>query len=261
MNTTSPTTTSPIELAFNGAVQDYDTHAIIQRRVAHYLATLIMGRDSVQKKLPYGILEIGCGTGFLTESLLEKHPDTPYYATDIAPSMVQACLQKLGQFPNLTGFVMDGERIDGENLPPQVDWIVSSLAFQWFRDFPRSLKSLWDRTHNLAFSTLLEGTFQQWTDLCDHHNVDNAVRSFCREEDLVALCESLNPAYFHFEIREETQTFRGPLEFLQSLKKIGAHTPRDLASGINSPLLKFLKTTQGHDFTITYRVAYCVLGR
>ncbi len=271
VNLAASTPISPIGMAFNGATKNYDTHAIIQRRVAHHLAYLMS--KSIQNNSPQHILEIGCGTGFLTEHLLETQTIIPYYATDIAPSAVQYCLEKLKRFSYLSGFVMDGERLDFENtgcknLPSHVDWIVSSLAFQWFHNLPGSLKNMWDKTQGLAFSTLVEGTFQEWIDLCDRHKIQNTTRSFYQEDDLLALCKSLNPGYFHFEICEETQTFKGPLEFLQSLKKIGAHTPRDhffppvRPSGINSPLSLLLNShPMNKDFTITYKVAYCVLGR
>lgn len=262
--------TSPIGAAFNRAASDYDSHAVIQRRVANRLGALIV--KSFKNKSPQDILEIGCGTGFLTEFLLDAHSSAPYYVTDIASSMVQSCLEKLSRFPNLSGFMIDGERIDaekieGKNLPSHVDWIVSSLVFQWFHDFPHSLRSLWTRTNHLAFSTLLEGTFQEWIDLCDHHNIHNTTRSFIREEDLIALCKSANPGNFEFESREETQIFKGPLEFLQSLKKIGARSSRDISarsfhnSGLNSPLSALLNShPNDEEFTITYKVAYCVLG-
>lgn len=248
-----------IQEAFDQAASEYDNHAVIQRRVAYHLAKLI-GDSS-----PQSILEIGCGTGFLTESLLNKFPETLYYATDIAPSMIKVCSNKLHNIPNLQTFVMDGERLALPPYSPQFfDLICSNLSFQWFEDLPKSLESLWERANTLGFTTLVQGTFEEWEVFCHQAGSLSLVRPFLSEEGLNNLCKSLNPDHFTIEIRNEVETFENPLDFLKSLKKIGAHTPQQGALEHNN--IGFLRQlmeshTKGTLFSITYKVAYCILSR
>jgi malonyl-CoA O-methyltransferase len=42
------------------------------------------------------VLEIGCGTGFLSEALLARLPAASLTATDIAPAMLERARQRLG---------------------------------------------------------------------------------------------------------------------------------------------------------------------
>ena len=248
-----------VRSVFNRAAGDYDQYAIIQRCVAHQFGTLLVNSSTIET-----ILEIGCGTGFLTEELLRIHPEAQYFATDIAPAMVLACQNKLKQFPHLKAFVMDGEAV---SLPPEIpqyyDLICSSLAFQWFKDLPESLKILWARTDRLAFTTLVTGTFREWDSLCCQQGIPSLVQPFWGEADLVKLCQSLNPAAFFFEIKDEVEVFDSPLDFLRALKKIGAQTPVQSPSAQrgNSSLRSLLTSyPKDEPFLITYKVAYCVLA-
>lgn len=248
-----------IQEAFDQAASEYDNHAVIQRRVAYHLAKLI-GDSS-----PQSILEIGCGTGFLTEHLLKKFPETFYYATDIAPSMIQVCSTKLQKFPNLQTYVMDGERLALPPYSPQsFDLICSNLAFQWFEDLSKSLESLWERANTLGFTTLVQGTFEEWEVLCHQMGIPSSIRPFWGGEELAKLCKSLNPDYFTIEIHNEVETFDTPLDFLKGLKKIGAHTPQQRSLDHNNiGFQRHLRESlaKGTSFSISYKVAYCVLSR
>ena len=248
-----------IQKAFDRAANEYDNHAIIQRRVAYQLAKFI------GEPTPQSILEIGCGTGFLTESILKKFPEAPYFATDIAPSMIEVCRDKLQNFPHLETFVMDGESLALPPYSPQFfDLICSNLAFQWFENLPKSLESLWERTDTLAFTTLVDGTFSEWDVLCHQAGTSNSIRPFWGGEELAKLCKSLNSDQFTIEIRNEVETFDTPLDFLKGLKKIGAHAPQQRSLDKNR--IRFFRQlmeshAKGTPFSITYKVAYCVLSR
>lgn len=76
-------------------------------------------------------LEIGCGTGFLTEELLTFNPEK-LFANDICDQM-QSVLPQDERIQFIPG--------DGESLPlPAVSMIASSFALQWFSEPVKTLK-------------------------------------------------------------------------------------------------------------------------
>ncbi|MDO7833863.1 malonyl-ACP O-methyltransferase [Sphingobium sp. HBC34] len=147
-----------ISAAFGAAAGQYERHAGPQRLAATLVA------DLAQRQRPDGvarILEIGCGTGFLTRDIQARWPGAELIATDIAPAMLaQAASHGLiaGTF-----LPMDGEApaFDG----PWFDLILSSLAFQWFDDLDGAIARLAGLLRpggSLIFSTMGQGSFARW---------------------------------------------------------------------------------------------------
>jgi trans-aconitate 2-methyltransferase len=80
------------------------------------------------------VLDAGCGSGCVTERLMERLPHGRVIALDASPSMVAAARERLARF---------GERVDcvvadfGRPLPLEpasVDAILSTAALHWVRD-------------------------------------------------------------------------------------------------------------------------------
>ena len=67
---------------FAAHVGEYERSARLQAQSAEKLAGHLPELDDAK------ILEIGCGTGFLTQHLLERYPDADFLITDLAPEMV-----------------------------------------------------------------------------------------------------------------------------------------------------------------------------
>ncbi|GAA3258536.1 hypothetical protein GCM10020258_19750 [Sphingomonas yabuuchiae] len=122
-----------IARAFDAA-SAYDAHAVVQRQVADWLAERIV---AVAPPAPR-VLEVGCGTGFLTAATLPRLVNPDWLMTDIAPAMLARGLAK---HPGVRGRVMDGEYPDLPGEAP-FDLIVSSLAVQWFGDLEAGLRRL-----------------------------------------------------------------------------------------------------------------------
>jgi len=96
-----------IARSFDSAARSYDAHAPVQRRVARQLA-----RHIASLPLPARprILEIGCGTGFLSGALFARYPEGRFVFTDLSPAMARRCREKLARRGGHAQFaVMDGE--------------------------------------------------------------------------------------------------------------------------------------------------------
>lgn len=233
---------SPVARAFAAAAPRYDAAAKVQRVVARSLAA----RAPSARR----ILEIGCGTGFLTAELLARLPGCTLLATDLAPEMVAACRASLPD-ARLECRVMDGMWPD--QPPGAFDLVVSSLAFQWFEDLEAALArlaALLAPGGKLVFATLGADTFREWRDAHRDLGLPCGARLF---PEAVALSW---PAGGGGTVEEERLRAEYPdaLSFLRGLKTIGAHLPepghRPLAPG---DLRRVLRRT---GTTITWHVLY-----
>src|SRR6202035_4059261 len=81
--------------------------------------------------------DVGCGTGLVTEALLELVPRGRVVAIDASQEMVALARQRLGDRAQV--FCQDALELD---LSEPVDAIVSTAALHWVPDHDRLLKRL-----------------------------------------------------------------------------------------------------------------------
>jgi malonyl-CoA O-methyltransferase len=144
---------------FDAAAGSYDAHSAAQRHAAQRL---------VEHLVPLGlpprprILEIGCGTGHLTERLARHFTGATMLATDIAPAMVAACQARLGKYSRIDFAVMDGCR---PAIADFYDLICGNLVAQWFDKLPAACARLAAQLKpgGILVLTLPGGeTFREW---------------------------------------------------------------------------------------------------
>ncbi|MBV1689500.1 methyltransferase domain-containing protein [Novosphingobium sp. G106] len=250
----------PVGTAFDRA-QDYDVHARVQGRIADALADRIASLPIIAARgEKLRLLEIGCGTGFLTRALRDRGLDGRWLVTDIAPRMVSRCAAAMGDSghkPTLTFVTLDGET-PGHHLG-EVDLICSSMAFQWFGNLRSALgrlAALLAPGGVLAFSTLLDGTFSEWEQA--HHAVGVDTGGLCYPD--LELLSGLFPPRGNLTIGEMhvRDAYPNAAMFLQGLKRIGAGTPRSDHRPLSPAALRRVMTAfNAAGATVTYRVALC----
>lgn len=109
---------------FNRSAETYDHHCRVQRLMADRLVNTLKGIAQ-----PHRVLELGCGTGYLTGLLASRFPAAQILALDFAGRMVDVARDRL------KGTTVDLDVADAETAffePESFDLIVSNATIQWF---------------------------------------------------------------------------------------------------------------------------------
>lgn len=130
---------------FSRAAQSYDAAAVLQKEVASRLAE----RWPLLKIQPQQVMDLGAGTGFLSQYVRSYYVQAQLVAVDLSQSMLQQCRaklapaswwQKLNPFQSSQGVAF--VNADAYQLPfadHSMDMLVSSLMLQWCDDLPSVL--------------------------------------------------------------------------------------------------------------------------
>jgi malonyl-CoA O-methyltransferase len=234
---------------FGAAATTYDRAARIQARIAQQLA-----HDITALAQPAQILEFGCGTGNLTRALIDLFPAAHFIATDLAPPMAVLCHRRIGG--SLACAAMDAEL--PAFRPASFDLVCGSLAAQWFAGPAQAFAGLGRLLRPggvLALTTLGTDTFQEWRAAAALLGLSPAIPIY---PSLTELDWQRPPGFLVEEAREQRLWDEHPsaLDFLQSLRHIGADLPADHARPLSPGALRRILRqvdAQGH-VRATYHV-------
>ena len=237
---------------FNRAANNYKDIAMVQKQTAVHLINHL--RANLHGYTPQKILDIGAGTGFIPDILLNHFPHAHYVLNDIAPAMLELVAKKFSPNSNITFHLGNAEESD---FAAQ-DLIISNLAFQWFKNLTNTLANLWDKTNVLAFTTLTDGTFSSWKKLHQDLGLVSGMRNYPTAAELNQYYLSLEPQHYFFTTQTYKLDFANPLLFARYLKQLGANTSHTNYQGNN--LLKILKSSVANTkFTTNYEVLFTIL--
>ncbi len=207
LSVAKPTWKEKIAGSFDGSAEGYDQYSEIQELAAAHLTQELPVLQQPK------VLEIGCGTGLLTRKLLEKYPDGEFQITDISSRMVERAKSQVNGSAKIDWAVMDGEK---PSCAGSFDLIISNMSFQWFEDAPGAIKKLRQYLMpggKIFYSVPGPESFKEWKSVLSDLGLQSGVLNF---PDL--------PGVF----KEESHIihYDSALSFLQSIKAIGAGTPR-----------------------------------
>ncbi len=206
-------------LHFERATDSYDASAVLQREIAKRLGE----RLDYIKHFPKAALDIGSGTGFITEDLLKRYPKASIIALDIALGMAQKSKSKGNWRHKVKAICADAEQLPLK--PESMDLIVSNLMLQWAND----LKQTFSGFHSvlapnglLLFSTFGPETLiemrESWakvdaqahtSEFADMHEVGDALLQ----------AGFINPVT---DMEMITMTYANPSQLMRDIKNIGA---------------------------------------
>lgn len=236
-----------VKQRFSKAKSSYEEHAIAQQQICLYLAEKIdlFFPDSVQS-----VFEIGCGSGILTQKLIQQiHPKT-YIANDLYAEVMD--LQP--EHPSLSFCIGDIEMID---IPKPIDAIVSSSALQWIHDLRHVLTKVYDALQPyglFAFSIFGEKNLHQIKTLTGQGLTYFSMDWLCNE------LENLGFDLLFAEEQELNLNFAHPLDVLKHLQATGVTASTQKFVWTKQKLNQFYQDyqffSQNNNSEITYPLTY-----
>jgi len=217
-------------LHFERAADHYDASAVLQREIA----TRLSERLDYIKINPQRVLDLGCGTGYLSQDLLKRYSKAPVIALDLALNMAKKTSQ-LGGWRRRPKPVC----ADAEKLPLQtdsIDLIVSNLMLQWSNDLPKTFAGL----HRvlapnglLLFTTFGPDTLKEIRQSWQGIDTQPHTSTFVDMHDIGdALLQAgfINPV---MDMEMITMTYKDVKQLMRDIKQIGAsNTDTSRAKGL-----------------------------
>lgn len=117
-----------IRQAFSNAAMQYDVLASLQREIGRELVKKIEPLESAR-----WILDVGMGTGWMTNRLSNLFPDAKVVGADAAFGMIEQSRKK---YDGLNVLQADGRMLPFRSAA--FDIVISNLAYQWIPDLSQA---------------------------------------------------------------------------------------------------------------------------
>lgn len=227
--------------SFGQAAETYDAAAPGQKQSIDLLwqtgkpilADLSLREGQTRPK----ILEIGCGTGNLSQKLISQFRGSDLMITDLSAPMLTKAQQKLdigsGSL-NVQFQLLDGEDFASLAIAQKTDhWdlITSSLAFQWFTHPVISL-SQWCRAlkpgGHILLATMGRDSFYTMRQAQKSLNIDTRLRDFPTLTDCQRMGDQASDmanlsGRWSWQEHSFQCDYRSAFDMLKSFQQIGAH--------------------------------------
>lgn len=288
-----------VKRRFERHAKEYDGYAEVQRVMAKKLTDRICHsvRNAFRISRPVRILDIGCGTGMLSECLARAFPGAELTLVDLSPRMLDQACTKLRRAGVSLGkgnvIAADAEVLfhdwdQAQQDKPAFDIIASSAAFQWFnypKDTIHRLSRLLTAGGLLAFATFLPGTVGELHDSFQYAEAALGLpsephgQSYPSKEDWIAWLSDGrgNDDEIDWESQSYRYTFPNVEGALAQVRRVGAgnavnvrHDARTNSATMNQgttrralfqTMLRTYERTFRQDdglIPLTYEVAYCL---
>lgn len=219
----SPSCQASVADRFGQAAATYQAQASLQRHSANYLLEIIA---AYQSYVPSGsIIEVGCGTGFITQGLFQAFPQHRLDITDLSTGMLNFCHSSVSvpdSQQHLVSFqVQDGEQLNSCSQPYAA--IVSGFVMQWFKDPVWVLQNWFAQLKPggflfLSFPTCL--SFPEWQQICIQNQLPFTANLL---PDPALLLQPFTSKQIRYqEIVKTVDTYTSAAVFFRGLKAIGA---------------------------------------
>jgi malonyl-CoA O-methyltransferase len=216
------TINNKIQRGFSESAKTYDLFSGLHREIADKLFVQV-----IKEPQPSTLLDVGCGTGYLTVRLKEYFPQSKIIGIDFAQGMLEVARSKQEEIIWILA--------DGNQLPFSsgcFDIVISNLAYQWAEDLSRAfsqVKRVLVPNGVLACTLFGYNTCRELFQCLDE--ASGRALQFVRLPDQSRIREALIVSGFRNPILEREQIkieFKDMYELMTWFKVIGApHLPRE----------------------------------
>lgn len=240
-----------IEFRFRRSLESYEEHATVQKLIVQRLLSLVREYVSGASRT----LEIGCGTGFLSEKINSLWEGNQLFLNDLVDQMCSKAITRC-QLPLSHGLAGDIETIE---LSGKFDLMVSASTFQWLAHPGLTFAKL--ATHLETQGALIFSTFGK-DNFKELKAITGKGLEYCSAEELKKMLET-HFKILHTEEQIHILKFGDPLEILRHIKNTGVNatpqasvwTPRHLREFTDAYNARFLSDGQ---CPLTYHPIYMV---
>lgn len=241
-----------VKQRFEKNLSTYTENAVVQKHMAsELLASLIAHCNKDSNK----ILEIGCGTGTLTNEILNQLSFEELFANDIVENSLNPKISS-DKIKKIYG---DCEKI---SFPSGLDLVISNATFQWLENLSAVLNKIYSNLNKngiLAFNT-----FEEWN-LYQIRTLTGNTLNYYKKSDIEnVLNENFKIIYSHSETIEIE--FDCAQDVLKHLKLTGVNsltptkwTKKDLKEFAEK--YNHLFTNHDGKLILTYKPVYFICAK
>ena len=239
-----------IKQRFSRKLNSYNENACIQKQMAEKLINMVI--QSFASLKFEDILEIGCGTGLLTEFAHKKLNYKNYIALDIVPE----CKKHIEKIDSNIEFISSDIENYIENSKT-FDLIISNASLQWIEnlpDFVNKLVSKLNPNGKILFSTFGKENFREI-----YFVLGKTLTYFSKTE----LQEKLKKHSPLIEEEARIMSFKTPKEVLKHIQNTGVNAISQEV-WTKKDLLNFEKEYNSFCFnrpTLTYNPIYVLIQK
>ncbi len=244
---------------FCSTLKSYRSHAVVQKVMARDLSEIIC--SSGQVPCFDKVLEVGTGSGALMAELLSRCLVNVYYANDLVEESRHCLREVLDRFSVQEFHFLAGDIEHLEELPSELDLVVSNATLQWLEDLDSFFRNMAIHLRPggiLAFSTFSTSNMQEIS------AIEGVGLSYHTLKEL----EQLAGKYFELTVsREEVLQleFSSPEAVLHHIRRTGVNGIRR-RSWTKSRYQHFIDQyrrlfSSEHGVYLTYHPVYCSMKK
>lgn len=251
MTVNKATAHKPIRGGFSEKAGEYNRYADVQYKTAQKLT------ENLPSTIPFqSILDIGCGTGNLTELLMKKFPEKRITGIDQAPGMIRYCQKRFEKVSDFTGHHCSLESFIPER---NFDLTASNYCLQWIPRKKNALIKI-DQMTNRCFTAAIpvSGSFKELYECLDVLGFQDKKLELHDREWWSRIFPTESFKVITQSIVNKTLYYDSPLSALKSFNKIGAVKNREWNenlsfSNITELCRIYQKRAVGGIIPVTYR--------